>query len=507
MLVAKVTKQIGPGFVLLVIAALLVSGSAVALSQSPANVQRPAAAPLARPLGDMVTKNLCASDGMVTMPDGEMITVWGFVDIGSGSCITGLVTQLPGPTLVVNEDDEVHINLANSLSENVSILFPGQDLAPDTTGASAGGTTSYTFTASNPGTYLYESGTNTGVQIPMGLYGALIVRPTGLGFGPAYAYNDAATQFDVEAVLVLSEIDPELNNYSPNPNGFNLLDYHPTYWLINGEAYDNTVDPDPILAPANGKVLLRYLNAGSEHHTMTTLGMHQRVIAKDADPMPYPFEVVAETIPAGTTADMIAAIPSGALVGDRFFIYNSQMHLTNGDLSSSAHFPGGMLTFVEVGTPATPTSTPTETETATPTETAIPTDTPTPTETPLPTDTPTPTATPIPMHVGDLDNNSHNPGGPNWNARVRVTVHDVNHVAVTNAIVTAMVTFDSSSASVSCTTNGDGQCQLTLQISDVVGSATITISNVTNAGFSYDATSNHDPDGDSDGTTITVSRP
>ena len=33
----------------------------------------------------------------------------------------------------------------------------------------------YTFTASNPGTYVYESGTDTGKQVQMGLYGALIV--------------------------------------------------------------------------------------------------------------------------------------------------------------------------------------------------------------------------------------------------------------------------------------------------------------------------------------------
>ena len=42
----------------------------------------------------------------------------------------------------------------------------------------------------------------------MGLYGALVVRPATAG----QAYDDAATAFDDEAVLVLSEIDPALNN-------------------------------------------------------------------------------------------------------------------------------------------------------------------------------------------------------------------------------------------------------------------------------------------------------
>ncbi len=111
------------------------------------------------------------------------------------------------------------------------------------------------------------------------------------------------------------------------------------------------------------------------------------------------------------------------------------------------------------------------------------------------------------MHVGDLDDNSNNQGASSWNAKIRVTVHDSNHVGVVNATVTAMVTFDTTSASVSCITDITGQCQLVQQVSDAFGSATVTISSVTSAGFSYDATYNHDPDGDSDGTTIIIIRP
>ncbi len=36
----------------------------------------------------------------------------------------------------------------------------------------------YTFTAAEPGTYIYESGTDPAKQVQMGLYGALVVRPT-----------------------------------------------------------------------------------------------------------------------------------------------------------------------------------------------------------------------------------------------------------------------------------------------------------------------------------------
>src|SRR5262245_32207911 len=60
------------------------------------------------------------------------------------------------------------------------------------------------------GTYLYGSGGDGGRQQAMGLYGALIVRPSTAG----RAYESAATAYDVEAPLVLSAVDPAFNNAS-----------------------------------------------------------------------------------------------------------------------------------------------------------------------------------------------------------------------------------------------------------------------------------------------------
>jgi hypothetical protein len=78
---------------------------------------------------------------------------------------------------------------------------------------------------------------------------------------------------------------------------------------------------------------------------MALLGMHQRVLARDARLLANPFDAVAETIPAGATEDAIATIPPA---GTRFALYNRQLHLTNGVAGGPAHTPGGMLTFVEV---------------------------------------------------------------------------------------------------------------------------------------------------------------
>ena len=118
---------------------------------------------------------------------------------------------------------------------------------------------------------------------------------------------------------------------------FAPLDWHPEYWLLNGEAYPDT---DAIVATPGQNVLLRYLNAGQDHHTMTVLGLRQRLIARDAfQPVVTP-DVIAETVASGSAVDAIATVPAS---GSSFPIYSRQLNVTNGP-----SYPGGMLTFVAV---------------------------------------------------------------------------------------------------------------------------------------------------------------
>ena len=198
-------------------------------------------------------------------------------------------------------DYVLRIVVHNSLAEPVSLEVPGRTIEEGAVEAPAGGSADYTFDASDPGTYLYESSGDGGRQIGMGLYGALIIRSGTAG----QAYDDASTAYDSEAVLVLSALDPRLN---ADPLGFNLLDWAPPYWLINGKAYPDT---DVIHAAASGqRVLLRYVNAGSDNTSMALLGAHERVVARDAYLEQNPFDAVSETIPAGATLDAIVTIPA-----------------------------------------------------------------------------------------------------------------------------------------------------------------------------------------------------
>jgi protocatechuate 3,4-dioxygenase beta subunit len=145
---------------------------------------------------------------------------------------------------------------------------------------------------------------------------------------------------------------------------------------------------------------------------------------------------------------------------------------------------------------------------ATPTPTATPTNTPTPTATP--TNTPTPTATPQPgvtIHVGDLDGSSADAPRGRWEATVTITIHDSNEGALSGALVEGSWSGGASGGG-SCTTNASGQCSVVKgNLKANVPSVTFSVSNVTSGVGAYVAGDNHDPDGDSDGTAIIVSKP
>ena len=277
--------------------------------------------------------DLYAVTGTTTLPAGGLsVNVWGY------NTTNASVTEPGGPTLIVNQGDDVEITLHNGLTERTALLFPGQDdMVPDMTGVGAGGTKLYTFTANRPGTYLYEAAPLANVhaehQVAMGLYGALIVRPAVATQG----YNDASSAFDDEAVLVLSEIDPALNNRA-NPATFDMRKYAPRYFLINGKVYPNT---DPILSAVGNDVLLRYLNAGNQYHSMAVQGAHQTVIALDGSLLDFSSRYVAETIGPGQTADALVKVPTST-TGAKLAIYDGSLQLHN----SSTVGSGGMLTFL-----------------------------------------------------------------------------------------------------------------------------------------------------------------
>jgi FtsP/CotA-like multicopper oxidase with cupredoxin domain len=252
------------------------------------------------------TFNLNVKTGRVVTPDGGSILLWGYAN-GAGPA------QYPGPTLIVNEGATITITLTNELTvagtgpaPNVSMVFPGHRVEvstndPGVQGLLAGEaapaqTVTYTFTAARPGTYTYYSGTDSALQVEMGLIGAIIVRPSS---GSNFAYNHPDTVFDREYLFLLSEMDPRVHQVVEfdGPEGLAATDYlanpFPVVWFINGRNAPDTLDKPnlpvlphqpynaaPMMHPGE-RLLLRVIGGGRDLHPFHHHGNHARIIARD----------------------------------------------------------------------------------------------------------------------------------------------------------------------------------------------------------------------------------
>jgi FtsP/CotA-like multicopper oxidase with cupredoxin domain len=305
-----------------------------------------------------------------TMPDGTEVTMWGFG-------IAGGPIQVPGPVLEVPAGDtELTINLTNNLTVPVSIIIGGQKsgtamtpvwIDPVTgtitaTGSRAAGdvtsrvrsltheigpglTGIYTWTNLQPGTYLYKSGTHMQVQVPMGLYGAMkmnVVDPVpGAPGTPGEAYTGKT--FDVDQVLLYSEIDPAIVNQVAG--GFygtgtltSTVNYKPRYFLINGEPFTYGRSPIPI-GLVGQTTLLRFLNAGNEEYVPILQSLNMSVIAEDGKPYLYPKNQYSLLLAGGKSIDaLITPTVAGYLP-----LYDRRLRLTN-----AASSPGGLRVYLNV---------------------------------------------------------------------------------------------------------------------------------------------------------------
>ena len=205
------------------------------------------------------------------------------------------------------------------------------------TEVAAGATTALTWATLRPGTYLIESGTHPSIQGRMGLYGILVVTtaPVGTTAGTAYpAVGTApAVTYNAEIPMLLSEIDPVQNNavsaavntvgfsetmvWSGQPGGCGnpasatyhqcyppAVNYTPLYYLINGVAFNKTsatgslfpATPGVTATAGTGKVLVRFVNAGSRMHVPSIVGSQtQQLTATNATGTPVPgFSLIAE---------------------------------------------------------------------------------------------------------------------------------------------------------------------------------------------------------------------
>jgi hypothetical protein len=109
-------------------------------------------------------------------------------------------------------------------------------------------------------------------------------------------------------------------------------------------------------------------------------------------------------------------------------------------------------------------------------------------------------------HVGDLDGSASGNKSA-WTARVTITVHDTIHQIVAGAVVSGTWSGGATGTG-TCTTGAGGTCSIvSASLKKRDNTATFTVRGITASGLSYSASQNHEPDGDSTGTAITIAKP
>ncbi len=144
--------------------------------QAPANAAElaaahtpyPAALPPLTP-GPVVDVNIELKDVTLDVAPGVHFNGWTF----SGGA--------PGPVIHVRQGQKVHVTLTNKGAIPHSIDFHAARVAPNVAFASVdpGKSFSFTFTANDPGVFMYHCGTPPVLaHIANGMYGAIVVDPT-----------------------------------------------------------------------------------------------------------------------------------------------------------------------------------------------------------------------------------------------------------------------------------------------------------------------------------------
>ncbi|HXG56599.1 MAG TPA: PKD domain-containing protein, partial [Vicinamibacterales bacterium] len=116
---------------------------------------------------------------------------------------------------------------------------------------------------------------------------------------------------------------------------------------------------------------------------------------------------------------------------------------------------------------------------------------------------PPPPPPPPAMHVGDLDGTSATLQ-KSWTATVTIGLHAESHGPAEGVTVSGAWNDGSSGT---CTIDSAGRCQLSRSgIPRTASTASFTVTSANHSLFVVKPAGNHDPDGDSNGTTITVKR-
>lgn len=349
--------------------------------------------------------HLGSGDGFVTMADGKLQYSFGFSNLtgipanaagGTAAILSAgsLAANFPAPTIAVNEGDEFYLTLTNigmlmrpDLFDPHTVHFHGYpeaasifDGLPDSSVAiNMGSSITYYYNLNDPGTYMYHCHAEAAEHMQMGMLGSFYVRAAqngqifhhhGRNF-TMFAYNDGdgSTGYDREYPIQIGSFDSAFHDASLAVQPLPFATMQDNYPMLNGRGYPDTVNPDPLPAPAeNGgkasqpesslitaapgeSVLLRISNLNvTRMYTLATLGIPMRIVGKDAKLLRGPdgkdltYKTNSVTLGGGESTDAILDIPADTPSGTTYFLYTTNLNY----LSNDAEQFGGMMTEIRI---------------------------------------------------------------------------------------------------------------------------------------------------------------
>jgi len=268
-----------------------------------------------------INKTFYITDANVTMITGETVYLRGFSSSSSS-------LNVPGESMVVQEGDTVTIKIVNTLSSRHSFVINGM---VDTGTIYGGQTKTVTFTAKNPGSYVYHDKLNAPYNTLIGLHGGFAVMPYNK---PNQLYSGSPT-FVQQYFWIFNDIDPIWTNAIKNGQTPSTP-YTPRYFTINGLGgrppgapgshdpnIDALVDPRSALHGSIGdRTLIRAFNIGLADESVHVHGNHLEWLTENGHKRPdiwkkdciylegnqgafdaiYPFEVPPDSWPPVSTS-------------------------------------------------------------------------------------------------------------------------------------------------------------------------------------------------------------
>jgi plastocyanin/uncharacterized cupredoxin-like copper-binding protein len=290
---------------------------------------------------------LTASEFDHEVMPGTVVRAWGY----NG--------QVPGPELRVQEGDTVRVTLRNQLAVPTTIHWHGIHNTPAMDGPAGlnqaavepGDEFVYEFIASPGGSRWYHSHADPALQIPIGLYGPLVVEP-----------REPAQTYDREYTLMLAEWDLELTpevasgraERGPRDQTLRGGELGTDLFLINGRMHGAI---EPLRLAEGERVLLRVMHAGHLPHPLHIHGHSFKIVATDGHPVPEVAQLTKDTILVGPAERYDLEI-----VGDNPGVWmvhcHIEHHMANGMMTTlwyDGHQPTGPAAgFMEAGEVAPP---------------------------------------------------------------------------------------------------------------------------------------------------------